>query len=107
MDDTTAAALLHELTMMNGHLEQIAGALDRIADQDQPPPLRTRPITEEQRKAISGMVGYLERIASALDRITGQDQPPLRPITEEQRKAISERMRRYWASRREGKARSV
>ena len=64
-------------------------------------------MTEEQRKAISGMVGHLERIASVLDRLTGQDQPPPRTMTEEQRKAISERMRRYWASRREGKARSV
>lgn len=27
-----------------------------------------------------------------------------RPMTEEQRRAISERMRRYWASRREGKS---
>ena len=27
-----------------------------------------------------------------------------RPMTEEQRQAISERMRRYWASRREAKA---
>ena len=107
MDDTTAAALLRELTMMNGHLEQIAGALDRIADQDQPPPLRTRPVTEEQRKAITEMVGHLERIASAVDRIAGQDQPPTRPMTEEQRKAISERMRRYWASRREDKARNA
>ncbi|MCY4637902.1 MAG: hypothetical protein OXG04_25980 [Acidobacteria bacterium] len=93
--------------MMNGHLEQIAGALDRIADQDQPPPLRTPPMTEEQRQTISGMAGHLERIASALDRFTSQDQPPPRPMTEEQRKAIAERMRQYWASRREGKARSV
>ena len=106
MDDTTAAALLRELTMMNGHLEQIAGALDRIADQYQPPPLRPRPMTEEQRQTISGMVGQLERIAST-DRITGQEQSPSRPMTEEQREAITARMRQYWASRREGKARSV
>ena len=77
--------------MMNGHLEQIAGALDRIADQDQTPTLRTRPMTEEQRQTISGMVGHLERIAGALDRITDQDQTPTRLMTEKQRQAITER----------------
>ena len=50
---------------------------------------------------------HLEQVAGALDRITGQDQPPPQTMTEEQRKAITERMRRYWASRREGKVRSV
>lgn len=104
MEDTTVSILLRELTVMNGHLEQIAEALGRIADQDQPPTLRTS-MTEDQRQTISGMVNHLERIADALARVTDQDQDqqPTRSMTDEQRQAITERMRQYWASRREAR----